>query len=82
MPGQNSAIDDPAGHDALTGLEYIGPQATLDLTAGATLGTVRAGDQGDLTTGITIPSSTPAGTHHLVAAGSDGRRAEVAITVT
>lgn len=44
--------------------------------------TVPAGDQGEFAVAVTIPSSTPAGTHHLVAVGSDGRQAEVAITVS
>jgi hypothetical protein len=54
----------------------------LDKAAGGTLGTARAGDQGEFAVAVTIPPSTPAGAHHLVAVGSDGRQAEVAITVS
>jgi hypothetical protein len=54
----------------------------LDKAAGGTLGTARAGDQGDFAVAVTVPSSTPAGTHDVVAVGSDGRQAEVAITVS
>ena len=46
------------------------------------MGTTRASAQGFFTTTVTIPPSTSLGGHKLVAVGSDGRQAEVAITVS
>ena len=54
----------------------------LDKTTGAVLGSARAGDQGDFTATITVPSTVPAGSHKLIAVGPGGRRAEVTITVS
>jgi hypothetical protein len=54
----------------------------LDGANGPVLGTARANDQGFFTAAITIPSATTAGSHKLVAVGSDGRQAEAAITVS
>ena len=39
-------------------------------------------DQGDFTVTGTIPASVPAGTHKLIAVGSDGRRATATITAS
>ena len=54
----------------------------LDRSGGTVLGTARAGVYGAFTATGTIPSSVPAGTHKLIAVGSDGRKATTTITVS
>jgi len=54
----------------------------LDRAGGTVLGRAEPDGQGTLTVTGTIASSVPAGTHKLVAVGSDGRRATATITVS
>lgn len=54
----------------------------LDKAAGAVLGTGRPSAQGGFTVTGALPASVPAGSHQLIAVGSDGRRASTTITVS
>ena len=54
----------------------------LDRAGGTVLGHAEPDEQGTLTVTGAIPSSVPAGTHKLIAVGSDGRRAMATITVS
>jgi hypothetical protein len=55
----------------------------LDGAGGPVLGTAQVSIiDGTFSVSVTIPASAPAGSHKLVAVGSDGRQAEVAITVS
>jgi hypothetical protein len=75
----------PGGSVTVTGGDFVLGSTVrihLDKTTSPVLGSARAGDQGDFTATITVPSSVPAGSHKLIAVGSGGRRAEVTITVS
>jgi hypothetical protein len=54
----------------------------LDRVGARPLATTHAGYRGVLSTSVTIPASVKAGTHHLIAVGSNGNQAEIAITVS
>jgi hypothetical protein len=54
----------------------------LDRVSAQPLVTTHAGYRGVLSTSVTIPASVKAGTHHLIAVGSDGNQAETTITVS
>jgi hypothetical protein len=57
-------------------------QLFLDHTNGSFLGTAQPGDQGFFAANGTIPASAAAGTHKIIAIGSDGRQAQATITVS
>jgi hypothetical protein len=75
----------PGGALTVNGGDFgLGSNVTvfLDRSGGTVLGTARASAYGAFTAGGTIPSSVPAGTHKLIAVGSDGRHAQTTITVS
>jgi hypothetical protein len=55
---------------------------SLDRAGGTLLGTAQPSIQGNFDLPVTIPASVPAGSHKVIAVGSDGRRAATTITVT
>jgi len=57
-------------------------QVFLDHVGGTPLGGTEAGYGGRFSVQVTIPASAQAGTHHLIAVGSDGSQAETTITVS
>ena len=54
----------------------------LDRVSARPLATTHAGYRGVLAATVTIPASVKAGTHHLIAVGSNGNQAETTITVS
>ena len=54
----------------------------LDRVSTRPLATTHAGYRGVLATPVTIPASVKAGSHHLIAVGSNGNQAETTITVS
>lgn len=82
--GATAATVAPGASETVNGGDFgllSGVTVFIDRSGGTVLGTTRAGDQGAFTVTGTIPASVPAGTHKLVAVGSDGRQATTAITV-
>jgi hypothetical protein len=75
----------PGGQVTVTGADF-GYQTTvtlfLDRVGGTVLGTAQPDVQGAFTVGATIPSSATAGSHTVIAVGSDGRQAQATLTVS
>lgn len=73
----------PGGTVTLTGASFVigTVKVFLDHVTGTPLATPGASYFGRFTGPVTIPSSVSAGSHRLIAVGSDGARAKIMITV-